>query len=328
MKLKIAFHVSNFTYRGSESALFDYAYGNIHNLGNISVIVSPMVHTQPSNSEIVMKFQKTFGSIYYYSSNLELESWCEQEKIDAIYVIKYGTRDQFVWNIPTLVHSVFFMKEPHGFVYVGVSDSVSHTNDERVFPVVPHIINLPFESRDFRQQLGIPKDAIVFGRHGGADTFDLQMAKDAILQILTSRPNIYFIFAVRPTLLKDINHPQLKFIEAFTDPKIKRRFINTCDAMIHGVSLGESFGISVLEFSYCNRPVITWNGFLWHGQHLANLGDKAILYNSYDELLNILLTFRKEDYVNVDWNVTQPFTPEKVMAQFDKVFLDPIRQLK
>ena len=44
--------------------------------------------------------------------------------------------------------------------------------------------------------------------------------------------------------------------------------------------VGESFGLSVLDFAYCEKPVITWNGGLWHKQHLSYLGairDKVLV---------------------------------------------------
>jgi glycosyltransferase involved in cell wall biosynthesis len=327
MRLRIVFHISNFTVRGSESAAFDYAYYNVHLLHNESLIVAPTVRQQPTDENILRKFQEAFGKIYFYKSHEDLEQWCLEQKADTIYVIKYGKKDRFLWKIPTLVHAVFFMKEPHGLVYAGVSDSVARTDPPHIHPVVPHIITLPDETKNFRKQLQIPEEALIFGRHGGADTFDLLLAGQAIIEVVQKRADIYFLFAVRPTLLKSVNHPQIKFIDAFADPRIKRRFINTCDGMVHGCELGESFGISVLEFSYCNKPVITWSGGTWHKQHLVNLGNKAVIYNSREELVNILLNFRKEDYAHKDWNVTAPFTPEKVMAQFDKVFLEPVREL-
>jgi hypothetical protein len=324
--MKIAFHVNQFTYRGTESALFDYAWGNINILKNESVIVSPFKSMNKNNNEVVNKFSKSFGEIYYYNKSEELEEWCLFNKVDAIYVIKWGKLDEFVWNIPTLIHCAFFMNEPHGFIYAGVSESVSLTNSSNKFEYVPHIINLPEDSKDFRKQLEIPESAIVFGRHGGEDTFDIPFVRDVILKVLSLRDDIYFIFAVRPNIFLNINHPKIKFIKAFVDPLIKRRFINTCDSMIHSSRLGESMGISVLEFSYCNKPVITHTGGDFHKQHLKNLGDKAILYNSYDDLLKTLMTFNKSNE-NKNWNVTENFTFEKIMKEFDRVFLEPVRNM-
>ena len=58
--------------------------------------------------------------------------------------------------------------------------------------------------------------------------------------------------------------------------------------MLHACNLGESNGLSILEFSYCNKPVITWSGAAWHNQHHINLGDKAIIYNDKESLERIL----------------------------------------
>ena len=37
----------------------------------------------------------------------------------------------------------------------------------------------------------------------------------------------------------------------------KVRFIQTCDMMIHGRTVGETFGIAIGEFSFYNKPVMT-----------------------------------------------------------------------
>ena len=185
---------------------------------------------------------------------------------------------------------------------------------------------------NLRNELKIPKDAIVFGRHGGLDTFNLPNLKlkekenleFLLLKILKDNENIHFIFMPRPYILNNINHDRLHYIETSIDPIIKKSFINACDAMIHCQILGESFGISVLEFSRMNKPVITWNGGTMK-QHLLNLENKAILYNTYEELYNILVNFKKENYDKGEmyyWNVALPkFNDINVMEKFNNVFL-------
>lgn len=331
--MKIAFHVNHFTFRGSEVAAFDYALYNRTILNNLSFIVSPKNSSQPVDENVLRKFSERFN-IFLYDSIEDLEKICQREKADAIYFIKYGTNDGLVLkSIPSLIHCVFTTKEKHGTVYAGVSESVSSLNSEpgdKVgtsvnHPFVNHIVNLPNNiTENYRKFLDIPEEAIVVGRHGGSDTFNIDFVKNVILKVLDDCPNIYFLFCVRPAIMNNVEHKRIKYLQSFSDPKIKRKFINTCDAMLHACSLGESFGLSILEFSYCNKPVITWNGGSWHKQHLKNLGDKAILYNNEEELYKILSNYKRDEYINKDWNVTSKFSPEKIMMQFKNVFLDPI----
>lgn len=307
------------TFRGSEIACFDYALYNKLLLGNSSIIILPKNPTQPTDVDVYQKFSSEFD-IFYYTDKKELQKICEDQNVDMIYFIKYGTNDSLVLDkIPSIVHCVFVTNEPHGTIYAGVSDSVANTK----FPTVNHMIHLPDIKSNYRKDLEIPDNAVVFGRHGGSDTFDIPFVKDTIKKILDVRDDVYFIFCVKPMMM-DIKHDRIIYLESFVDSRIKRKFINTCDAMIHASSLGESFGLSVLEFSYCNKPVITWNGGKWHKQHLTNLGNKAVIYNTENELYDILNLYDKKNYIHKDWNVTELFSPKRIMDQFQKIFIDPI----
>lgn len=317
--MKVAFCVLNFTFRGTEVSLFDYALYNRKILNNISVIVYPS-DADMTNTKVVRKFSDNFNMIRYKTIE-DLETKCVDLNIDCLYTIKFGKKNNLILkNIPTFVHCVFETSEPHGSVYAGVSPSVSKSN----FPYVEHIVDLPNMEQDFRDWLNIPNNAIVFGRHGGADTFNIPFVKESILNILNKNENVYFLFCVRPTILNDIEHDRIFYFDPFVDKRVKRKFINTCDAMIHACSLGESFGLSILEFSFCNKPVITWNEGSLHKQHLEYLKDKAVLYNSKQELDVILETFDSIEYKKKNWNVTENFSPEKIMIKFQEVFLKKV----
>lgn len=317
--MKVAFCVLNFTYRGTEVCLFDYALYNRKILNNISVIVYPS-EADMKNTKVVRKFSDYFDMISYKNVG-DLENKCKTLRIDCLYTIKYGKKNDLVLkNIPTFVHCVFETNEPHGTVYAGVSPSVSKNR----FPYVEHMIHLPNVDVDFRSLLNIPKNATVYGRHGGSDTFNIPFVRDSILKLLNEKDDVYFLFCVRPMILTNTEHERIFYFDSFVDKRVKRKFINTCDAMIHACSLGESFGLSILEFSFCNKPVITWNGGSMHKQHLEYLGDKAILYNSQSELDQIFSNFNAQESKKKDWNVTSKFTPEKIIKDFKKVFLDHI----
>lgn len=320
---RIAFHVYHFSFRGTEVATYDYALYNEKILANKSIIVCPVDYNTENSCVLAKeKFTDSF-TVFYYSDIKQLEDICDREKVDLLYVMKYGKRDNVVsLRIKTAVHCVFTTSENHGHVYAGVSNSVARHNENSVlYPVVNHIVWLPHISSDYRSQLGIPSNAVVFGRHGGRDTFNIPFVTECIKKILDIRSDVWFLFCIKPDIM-NITHPRVVYIDTpFVDCRVKRKFINTCDAMIHASLLGESFGLSVMEFSYCNKPVVTWCGGLWHKQHIHTLGDKCIKYDSETELCDILYNFDKEEVKLKDWNVTADFSPRIVMTEFDKVFL-------
>ena len=315
----IAFHVENFTFRGTEVVNFDYAFYNQTICKNKSIILSPKNKNYNASEveEVKNKFLSHFQVFFY--NDIDLEKICIDNKVDLFYVIKYGKQDNLVLKtIPTFVHCVFTTNEPHGTFYVGVSDSVSKNNSKNIkYPVLNHIVYLPSLQTNYRKELNIPQDALVLGRHGGNDTFNIPFVKDGLLELLNEKQNLYLIFCVQPAIFNDIKHPRIIYLQPFSDTRIKRKFINTCDAMIHACSLGESFGLSVLEFAFCGKPVITWNGGSWHQQHLSNLGDKAIKYNNKEELKHIILNFQ-EVIKNKDFYINN-FSPEKIMNDFEKL---------
>ena len=51
------------------------------------------------------------------------------------------------------------------------------------------------------------------------------------------------------------------------------------------------------------------------------LGNNALYYNNQEELMNIFSTFDKNLYMNKDLNFYKEYSPEKVMEQFNKIFL-------
>ena len=322
--MKVAFHIYHFTFRGSEVATFDYAFFNKLLLNNESLIVVPRSQTQPCNNEVLEKFKSQFDILYYDDIN-SLQRICKENKVEVLYTLKYGTfSDLILKSIPTVVHCVFTTIDKHGDIYAGVSESVSRHNKGLCYPYVNHIVSLPDIKGNFREQLDIPYDAIVFGRHGGEDTFDIPFVKNVIIDILSRRKDIYFIFAVRPYILKDVSSKNIIYLDSFTDTRIKTKFINTCDAMLHACSLGESFGLSILEFCYRNKPVICWTGGSFHKQHHSHLREKGVYYNDERELLNIIENFDKTKYSRIDYTtISKPFSPRNVMKKFNDVFLKP-----
>jgi len=313
--MKIAFHLYHFDVRGTTVAVFDYAYFNIKLLNNESIIIFP--ENAPKDERAFQKFQDHFET-RTYNDKIDLEN--KTHDCDILYILKYGKNDGILsTKIKTVIHCVFDLSEPHGNVYAGISQSLVNKYNYPLF--VPHMINLtiPDKFNLLRDQLEIPSNAIVYGRHGGEDTFDLQFAKDAIITIVLTCIDKYFIFINTP---KFFDHPQIFFLRSFVDINKKIEFIMSCDAYLECGKLGHSFGLAIGEFSLCNKPIIAYNGPVWNRSHLDILQDKGLYFTTMEEFITILANFNPEEFKNKDNNCYREYSPENVMKRFYDVFIN------
>lgn len=319
--MKIAFHTNAISIRGTEIALYDYAHYNEEILGNRSIIVSNR-DDKHNSKEVIEKFEKRFGKVHWYSGKNEIDGILKSEKAGIFYMIKQGLNDGLLSNVAkNCVHAVFTELEPHGDVYAVISEWMSKTAENGKFDYVPHIIKLPDVSLHFRDYLKIPEDAIVFGRYGGADSFDLEFVQEVVKKVASERKDVYFIFMNTDNFLNGYTIENIKFLAGTSDDKIKTAFINTCDAMLHARLRGETFGLAVGEFSSKNKPVITYAGSPEEA-HFWHLREKGIYYFDHIQLYNILNTFGK-NILSHDYDAfSKEFSPETVMKRFKKVFID------
>lgn len=324
--MKIAFQTNQLSVRGTEVALYDYAHFNETLLGNESIILTKRKHHFPHDPEAVKKFNRF--DVFYYDNWQHAEQILSENNVDVLYTIKAGNVDEVVSkNIKTCVHAVFQYYEPHGDVYAYISKWLSDKMSGGELPYVDFVVYLPDIESDMREELGIPKDAIVFGRHGGHDTFSIPFAINTVNRVVQQRDDIYFLF-LNTQARGLINHKQIIHLPVTSDLELKTKFINTCDAMLHARINGESFGLAVAEFSIRNKPIITWTGkdvkrYYPHPHDLAHielLGDKGIYYNDENELIDILLKFTPQ--LNKNWDAYSEFyNPEIIMKKFEEVFL-------
>jgi len=312
--MKIGLHVNQLDSRGNSTVTFDYANALMDILGYEPFIIS----SRPKSTHPMGMFSR-FGS-YLYEDPKELPAIVEREKIDVLYMGKAGNNDHLTPdNVKTAVHAIFDMREPHGTVYAGVSQWLAKFFGKELF--VPHIINLHKTTETLHDELGIPKNAFVVGRLGGYEQFDLPIAHAAIKTALDKRSDFWAIFLNTKPF---IDHPRVKFIPFQSDRMYKSKFINTCDAMLHARSDGETFGLAVAEFSSFNKPIITYDANYWWYMraHIEMLGDRAILYKNEEELTAYLLQIDKDYVAGVDWDrYTIPYSPENVIKQFNDVFI-------
>ena len=84
-------------------------------------------------------------------------------------------------GVRTAVHAVFDGGDPYGDVYAKISPCVPSAKG---VPVVPHMIrSCHAAGPDMRADLGIPRHALVFGRYGGYESFDVAAAREAMLEV-------------------------------------------------------------------------------------------------------------------------------------------------
>lgn len=332
MKKIVGFFVNQFSERGTEIATFNYALYNQKILNNTSIIICSK-NTDTHIEMVKKKFQNNFKvieiddldegkykkSIYDPSRKNThcnaLENAIIENNIKYLYHQKAGFEDGVLSkNSKNLIHCVFYPSEinKHGDVYSVISKSIGNNK----YPVVPYIVEpFPMLKENMRTNLKIPDDAVVFGRHGGFETFNLSYVHNTIKKILLNNDNIYFLFLNTKHFYE---HKRCIYIDnIITDLNDKVKFLNTCDAMIHARSGGETFGLACAEFSILNKPIIT--AMCGETAHIDILDSKGIYYNNEKELYNILDNFKIKK--NIDYNCYKEFTPEKVMKIFDKEFL-------
>lgn len=302
--MKVGFLNNQIDNRGTGNALFDYADYNENILGNESFILT--LDTQPRDVKMEQRLIERFGRILTYPYSMK--------DLEVLYHIKSGSDDGYraPKGVRYAVHGVF-ERPSGGDRNAAVSDwlGILYNVD-----VIPHIVSMPPTNLDLRGQLKIPTDAIVFGRHGGADSFDISWVWDAIGSVLDVRKDVYFIFVNTDGIPHELmNSGRVFSAPGIKEPLNKRIFINTCDAMLHARSRGETFGIAVGEFAIAGKPVITYGGS-YEQNHYLEL-PYAERYNDKEELIRILLDFKPytvRGYLD--------YTPEKVMKKFKEVFLD------
>jgi hypothetical protein len=202
-----------------------------------------------------------------------------------------------------------------------------------------------------RKRLGIGERDLVLCNHGGSGSFNVPLAFDGMrtaLQQLEQRKvkadskdmdkdsggsdsihrNLHFIL-LNTKVPRDMDSfKQIHRLPATVDAIEKERYFYACDAMLHGRSDGETFGMAIGEMSVRNKPIITCSNkkHSQNNEHLRILGDKAFLYDSAEDLVRIIQgLFRDGVDKEKSYNAYYPkYGPREVMHIFNKTLLSPI----
>jgi len=315
--------------RGCSVATYNYAHYNEIILGNKSIIVSNKIGELTTYNKVKERFEE----VYLIDNIKDLE----KIKCDYMYTQKAGYNDNnLISTAKNLIHVVFPAYDPHGNVYAYISKWLatnikqgkiqceftptpdpSTIKEELLY--VPYMVDLPEVKSDYKDYFNIKSNELVIGWYGGINSFDgeLNIAKQVVIDIAKKRKDIKFIFMNQEAFY---NKENIIFVEGTTDIEQKVAFINTCDIMLHARGRGETFGLAIAEFSLKNKPIITYKNSR-ERNHIDILRDKGFYYTDYKSLYDILDNISHFDLKDRNWNCYQEYTPEKIMNQFNKIFL-------
>ena len=312
--LKIGFYLNEINYRGISNSVFLFAKNNEKILKNKSIIFY-WSRSIDNEKEVIKKFKKNF-KLYKVKDFVELDNLSKKLKLDYCYFQRSGHEEFLLKNTKNIVHAVFPEKSKyHGDNYAYVSNWLSKNCSNKKFSYVPLPVKLLKNNQDLRKKLRIPKNAKVFGYHGGPTSFDLNFVKDVVKKISSRKNNIYFCFM---NINKFFSHKKVFFLKGTFSENQKVKFINTCDAMLHARSLGESFGISCAEFVIKKKPIFTYK-FCRHRSHFEICKENIITYHSFNDLIDKLIKFNKKKIKNL--SLKKMCSEENAIKKFNKIFL-------
>jgi len=312
----VGFIINTFCSRGTETNVWSYAYYNQTILKNKSIIIVRKIFNNMTGPDFTedakLRFTQNFET--YELLDEEIENIIATLQIDVCMVTCVGGNplDYCPKNVPTITSCIFNANYPLGTLHTTISPYLSH-NKCLLLPFIIHTVDT---SENMRTELNIPSDSIVFGRYGGYDQFSIPFVTQVVTQVAINNPSIYFIFMNTKPFCNNISN--IKFIDNSSSWLTRQKFVNTCDAMIHARSEGETFGLACGEFAISNKPIITCK----YGDlaHIEILKEKAIIYTNQSDLYDILTNFNKYN-TDMTENGYYEYLPEKGMMIF-KNFLE------
>src|SRR5210317_2097791 len=214
------------------------------------------------------------------SSINELERINKNLKLDYIYFQRDGAKDKVVNNSKNIIHAVF---PQNIFQYHGSSYA--------------------FISKWLSKTCSNNKFPFA--------PLPVQLLKN------NQNKNIYFLFM---NIGKFFNHKKVIFIKGTFNQSRKVKFINTCNAMLHARSLGESFGLSCAEFAIKNKPIFTY-GYCRQRAHFEICKGNIIPYYSYGDLYSKILEFDKDKNYDSK-NLKDELSEKNTIKIFKRILLN------
>lgn len=343
--MRIGFCLPKYTLRGADVVLWAFAYfADGRSLPHESYIVvydddpatyEASIH-EPENREraalLFSEFEKKNRLLMCTKETLEETLLAHQIQVAYFYLAGFeNERALLPTKIPTITHCIFNGMVSLGTVHTVVSNSVPHLPaPHSKTRVLPNLLVVADHAYHLREKLGIPADAVVFGRYGGRHTFSIPWVKDIVVQFASAYPNAYFLFMNTEPFSDERELPNIRYLDGAPDLFLKRAFINTCDAMLHARLDGETFGCAIGEFALAKKPIITSPcihrafGYPADG-HLDILSKYALVYTSPEGLATWLNAFyRRSIHISMDDNPYFQCTPDHVMPIFERCVQDAV----
>lgn len=322
-KLRVAFIENQLAFRGTQGTCWSLAHFNETMLGNKSIIISrsnPGYRDEDTTDESITFFTTRFET--HFIPFEDVNQFLIDNNIDVAYVPTGGdmsTVSHIPTSVPTISHCVFSNENKAATIQTAISDFVSQGKCH----VLQNIIHVDFNVKDdLREELNIPKDAIVFGRYGGYGTFNIPFVHDVIAEFIKLNKNVYFLFMNTKPFHNE--HPNIIHVSGSRDIQYKTRFINTCDAMLHARMDGETFGMACGEFAVLKKPIITSPyGYKAHFDYLNN---QLLLYKDPISLWNIFNNFYKG--ITISNTKYEKCLPEHIIPYFDSLLETAIDKFK
>jgi hypothetical protein len=289
-------------------------------------------------------------NVKLYNNQRELQEIANCFQATHSYFIKNGRYDgRHIKGIPNVVHAVFQHFEPHGDLYmyvskwlydrartkntipqwvrnyprwakIKISTATPYFPSQRV-PInwCPHIIDLPKPDPHYkiRELFNIPKNCPIIGRFGGRQEFNDPAGREAILNLLLARDDIYFLFYNTERFTDD---ERVIFVDNYISEAEKASVIEDCSLMLNCRLAGESFGFSVGEALFSGKPIIA-PGLARNphmdGNHIELLNDSDLLYESSEDLVEkIQKILDKPQCPNVYKEKVNQFNSQEVSNKF------------
>lgn len=247
----------------------------------------------------------------------DVEKLAAETGVTHVVVFSDGTPSGIFWAsqrgesvaISGTIHvtwAVFRVWKPHGDYYLYVSKwnfkanlvnrmrrrvlSLGAQSPQRTqVSYAPHFLEVQIGcGEEFRNLVGVPKEAKLIGRVGGRTEFSDPAAQSAVKKVLAAHENIWFVFASTDQFVR---HPRAVFIDRLDRLELWN-FYAACDLLLNGRLMGESFGLGIVEALRLDKPVLAPHparNRRMDKNHVSLLRRHGLLYRSEDELVRKLV---------------------------------------
>lgn len=313
--MRIGFYTGQLGLRGTDQFCWNLAHYSEQLLGHRSFILTP---ERPGNGrdvtpESAARFRERFH-VELVGTGAPLDAAADRLSLDAVYIAKWGRNDGITTaRVPCIVHAIFACREPHGDLYLAISDHMARQAPVPP-PVLPFIVALPAPTGRLRPALGIPPGAFVFARHGGWQQFDVPFVQQAVREVAAALPAVWFLFMHTAPFMPEAAN--VRFLPGSSDPQARADFVGAADAMVHGRSDGETFGLACAEFSLMNKPVVTTP--LGDQAHVDILGPGCLVGRDAAQVAALMrrLVAAGPALAAGSWDAYARFTPGAVCSVF------------